>query len=91
MFGMVDDVKPVEKALMTLSSGAITSQDSVNRNFVTIMVGSGASGHYFDNATTRDLKHRLQDYVYIATPRKILTAGRALLDGKVERGLQVII
>ena len=48
------------------------------------MVDSGASGHYFEDAIVRDLKHRLQDYVHLATPRKILTARRALLDSTVD-------
>ena len=52
------------------------------------MVDSGASGHYFDDAIIRDLKHRLQDYVHLTTPRKILTAGGAMLDGTAEGVLQ---
>ena len=52
---------------------------------------SGASGHYFDNAIIRDLNHRLQDYVYLARPHKILTAGQALLDGTAEDVLQGLI
>ena len=49
-----------------------------------LMVDSEASGHYFDDAIIRDLKHRLQDYVLFTTPRKILTAGGAMLSGRVE-------
>ena len=49
---------------------------------------SGASGHYFDDAIIRDLKHRLQVCVHLATPRKILPGGGALLDGTVEGMLQ---
>ena len=52
------------------------------------MVDSEASGHYFDDATIRDLKHRLQDYVHLATLPKILTVGGALLDDTVEGMLQ---
>ena len=55
------------------------------------MVDSGASGHYFDDAITSDLKHRLQDYVQLATPRNILTAGGALLDGTAEVVLQGLV
>ena len=72
-FGMANDEEPVEKALGTSPS-----------NLATLMVDSGASGHYFDDAIIRDLKHRLQDYVHLTTPRKILTAGGAMLNGTAE-------
>ena len=52
------------------------------------MVDSGASCHYFDDTIIRDLKHRLQVCVHLATPRKILPGGGALLDGTVEGMLQ---
>ena len=52
---MANDEEPVEKALMTSSSVAIISEDSVNSNLVILMVDSGASGHYFDDAIIRDL------------------------------------
>ena len=55
------------------------------------MVDSGASGHYFDNAIIRNLKHRLQDYEHVTTPRKILTAGGAMLDGTAEGVLQDLV
>ena len=45
---------------------------------------SGASRHYFDDVIIRDLKHRPQDYVHLTTPRKIFTAGGAMVDGTVE-------
>ena len=85
---MANDEEPVEKALMTSSSVAITSENSVNSNLVIFMVDSGASGHYFDDAIIRDLKHRLQDYVHLTTPRKILTAGGDMLNGTAEGALQ---
>ena len=81
---MANDEKPVEKALMTSSSDAITSQDGLNSNLGTIMTDSGASGHFFDDVIIHGLKHRLQEYVHLATPRKILTAERAPLDGTAE-------
>ena len=59
MFGMVDDQEPIEKAFIASSLAAIISQDSVNSNFVTIMVDIGASGHYFDDVIIGDLKHCL--------------------------------
>ena len=52
---------------------------------------SGASGHYRDDTVSCDLKHRLQDYVHLSTPRKILTAGGNLLDGTAEGVLQGLI
>ena len=88
MFGMADDEELVEKAFMVFSSAVIPFQNSVNINLVTIMVDSGASGHYVYDAIIIDIRHRLQDYVHLATPRKILTAGGALLDGTVEGKLQ---
>ena len=91
MFGMTNDKEPVKKVLLASSSAAIISQHSVNSNLVPIVVGSGASGHYFDDAITRDLKYRLQDYVYLTTPRKIFTVGGAMLDGAGEDVLQGLV
>ena len=88
---MANDEDPVEKALVASSSVAVTFEDSVNSNLATLMVDSGASSHYFDDAIIRDLKHRLQDYVHLTTPRKILTAGGAMLDGTAEGVLQDLI
>ena len=83
MLEMVDE-EPVEKPLMASSSAAITSQDSINISLVLTMMDSGVSGHYLDAAIIRDLKHCLQAYVHLPTPRKILNLGGALLDGTVE-------
>ena len=88
---MANEEEPVEKAIMTSSSAAIKFEDSVNTNLVTLVVGSGASGHYFDDAITRDLKNRLQYYVHLTTSRTILTAGGALLDGMAEDVLQSFV
>ena len=88
---IANDEEPVEKALMASSSAAITSEDSVNSNLATLIVDSGASGHFFDDAIIRDLKHHLQDYVHLTTPRKILTAGGALLNGTAEGVLQGLV
>ena len=60
-------------------------------NAVTVLVDSGASGHYFDNLIIPELKHRLQGYISLSTPRTILTARGALLDGTAERVLQGLI
>ena len=85
------DEEPVEKALMASSPAAITSEDSVISIFVTLTVNSKVSGHYFDDATIHDLKHRLQDYVHLTTPRKIFTARGALFNGTVEVVLQGLV
>ena len=91
MFGTRDDEEPVEKIIMTSSSAFITSQDSVNNSFVVIMVNSGASDNFFDDAIIRDLKHCLQGYAHLATPRKIPTVRGALLDVTAEGVLQGLI
>ena len=66
---MANDEEPVEKALGASPSVAVTSEDSVNSSLATLMVDSVASGHYFDDAIIRDLKHRLPDYIHLTTPR----------------------
>ena len=73
--------------------GRCTSEGSVNGNLATLVVDSGASGHYFDNAIIHNLKHRLQDYAHLATPRKILTTGGAVLQGLTtdDNGNQVLV
>ena len=76
---------------MTLSSAAITSEDSVNSNLIALMVDSGALGPHFDDAIIRDLIDRLQDYVHLSTPRKTLTAGGAMLKGTAEGVLQGLV
>ena len=91
MFGMTNDEELVEKALMASSSAAITSQNSINSNLITVMVDSRASDRYFDDAIIRDLKHRLQDYVHLATLRTILIAGKAILGSTAEDALQSLV
>ena len=61
MFGIEGDEEPAEKAHMASSSAAIVFHYSTNSKLVTVMVNNEASGHYFDDAIIRDLKHRLQD------------------------------
>ena len=88
---MANGEEPVEKVLMASSSDAGTSEDSVNSNLATLMVDSGASGHYLDDAIALDLKHHLQDNVHLITPRTILAAGEALLNGTAEGVLQGLV
>ena len=88
---MANDEEPVEKALVASSSVANAFEDSVNSNLATLMVASGASGHYFDDDIIRDIKNRLQGYVYVTTPCKILTAEEAMLNGTAEGVLQGLV
>ena len=60
-------------------------------NVATVLVDSGASGQYFDDLVIPKLKHCLRDYTSLSTPRTILTAGGALLDGSAEGVLQGLI
>ena len=60
-------------------------------NLVHVLVDSGASGHYFDDFLILELNRRLLDYTCRTTPRKILTAEGALLDGTGEGTLQGVI
>ena len=69
MLGMADDEEFVEKSFMALSSATIKSQDSINRNLVTVMVGNKALDNYCEDVIIRDFKLRLQEYVLLATPR----------------------
>ena len=52
-FKIANGEEPVEKAFMASLSPAITSEDSVNSNLDILMVDSGASGHYSDDAIIR--------------------------------------
>ena len=60
-------------------------------NLVHVLVDSGASDDYFDDFLIPELSRRLLDYTGLTTPRKILTAGGALLDGTREEILQGVI
>ena len=70
---------------------AITYEDSVNSNLVTLTPDSGASGYYLNDAIISDLKHCLQDYVHLVSPCKILTAVEALLNGTAEGVLKGLV
>ena len=71
--------------------GRVTSEDSVNNPLATLMVDSGASGHYFDDIIIHSLKRRLQNYVHLPTLQTILTAGGALLNGTAACLLQGLV
>ena len=74
--------------LMVSGTAAFKHKPSAGDDSVTVLVNSGASGHYFDDLIILSLKHRLPNYVLLTTPRKIFTTGEALLDGTAEGILQ---
>ena len=89
---MTNDEEPVEKALGASPSVAVTSEDSVNSNLATLMVDSGASGHYFDDAIIRATSNTVfKTTCILLRPRKILTAGGGMVDGTVEGVLQGLV
>ena len=60
-------------------------------NVITVLVDRGASGNYLDDISILDLNHRFQDFTSPSTPRAILTAGGALLDGTAKGALRGLI
>ena len=78
-------------ALMALRPAALKLKPSAGNDSVTVLVDSRASGHYFDDLLIPSLKHRLLNYIILTTPRKILTAGEALVDGTDEGVLQGLV
>ena len=73
---------------MASGPAAFKYKPSAGDDSVTVLVDSGASGHYFNDFLIPSLKHRLLNYVLITTPPKILAAGGALLDCTAEGILQ---
>ena len=78
-------------ALVASGPAAFKHKPIAGDDSVTVLVGSGASGHYFDDLIIPSLKHRLLNDVLLTTPRKILTTGGALLDGTAEGILQGLV
>ena len=93
MYGGTDgEGKPLHgTALMASRPAAFKHKAGAGDDSVTVLVDSGASGYYFDDLIIPSLKHRLLNYVLLTTPRKILTAGGALLDGTAERILEGLV
>ena len=93
MYGGIDgEGEPVcGTALMASGPAAFKHKPSAGDDSVTVLVDSGASGHYFDDLIISSLKHRLLSYVLLTTPRKILTGGGALLAGTAEGILQGLV
>ena len=73
---------------MASGPAAFKHKPSAGDDSVTVLVDSGASGHYLNDLIIASLKHRLLNYVFLTTPRKIFTAREALLDGTAEGILQ---
>ena len=71
-------------APMASGPAAFKHKPRAGEDSVTVLVDSDTSGPYFDDPIIPSLKHRLLNYVLLTTPRKILTAGGALLDGTAE-------
>ena len=80
-----------DTALMAPGPAAFKHKPSAGDDSVTVLVNSGASGHYFDDLIIPSLKYCLLNYVLLTTPRKIFTAGGALLDGTAEWILQRLV
>ena len=86
MYGGIDDEGgPLYgTALMASRPAAFKHKPSAGDDSVTVLVDSGASGHYFDNLIIPSLRRRLLNYVILTTPSKILTVGEALLNDTTE-------
>ena len=80
------DMAPIES-----EPAEIEYKSHESGNGVTVLVDSGAAGHYLDDTIIPELKHHSQDYTSRSTIRTILTARNALLDGTAEDVLQGLI
>lgn len=83
MYGGMDgaDESLYGAALMASVPAKRDFKPHVNSSVDTVLVDSGALGHYFVDTLIPELKHRLQDCTSLSTTRSILIAGGALLDG----------
>ena len=67
-----------------LALAVVPAAEKENRDsnsLVSVMVDSGASGHYFDDALIPRLRYRLENYQELAIRRYITTAGGHQLEG----------
>ena len=67
-----------------LALAVVPAAEKWNRgsnSLVSVMVDSGASGHYFDDALIPRLRYRLENYQELALRRYITTAGGHQLEG----------
>ena len=78
-------------ALMSLPASVTYNSASDCGNLVHLLVDSGASDRYFDEFLIPEFNRHLLDYTCLTTPRRIPTAGGALLDGTGEGIFQGVI
>ena len=71
----------VEDGLALAVVPAAEKWNRVSNSLVSVMVDSGASGHYFDDALIPGLRYRLDNYQELAIRRWITTAGGHQLEG----------
>ena len=67
-----------------LALAVVPAAEKWNRgsiSLVSVMVDSGVSGHYFDDALIPGLRYRLDNYQELAIRRWITTAGGHQLEG----------
>ena len=67
-----------------LALAVVPAAEKENRDsnsLVSVMVDSGVSGHYFDDALIPRLRYRLENYQELAIRRYITTAGGHQLEG----------
>ena len=90
MYGGIDgEGEPLYGTVMMASGpAAFTHKPTAVDDSVSVLVDTGASDHCFDDLIIPGLQHRLLNYDFLTTPRKILTAGRASLDSMAEGILQ---
>ena len=77
--------------LMASGPAAFKHKTSAGDSIVTVLVDSRASGHYFDDLIIPSLQHRLLNDVLLTTPRKIIIAEGALMEGTAEGILQGLV
>ena len=90
MYGGIDGEGESLYGTVMMASGpaAFTHKPTAVDDSVSGLVDSGVSDHYFDDLIIPGLKHRLLNYGFLTTPRKILSAGQASVDGTAEGILQ---
>ena len=93
MYGGTDgERKPLYgTALMAPGPAAFKHKPSTGDHSITVLVDSVVSDHYFDDLIILSLKNRLLNYVLLTTPRRILPAGGALLNGTAEEILEGLV
>ena len=68
-------------ALMSTTASAFFDNNINNCKLVHVLVDSDASGHYFDESFTPELRRRLLDYMFITMRRKRFSIEGVRLNG----------